>query len=191
MLITSPTVTFETSPFQVTESTPQLCMHILVKELGKSFIIYTQRYKPLPAIGSTTDLPPHLPGDHSRPDPPSSKPGIVSTVHCIMCSVLDVHCDYTVISDPPVTVCVRLPDGGRCEVTLPLSSPLSSLVAAAFSDGGRQQEAPGGVVKQGGPEGQGWVLCTSEVPKRELRNLSLSLQETGLTTPCILHLVPS
>lgn len=78
---------------------------------------------------------------------------------------------------------MRLPDGSsRSEVTLPLSSSLSSVVTAALRD----TEA-----EEWREEGQSWVLCTSEVPKRELRDLSLSLQDAGVTTPSILHLLPS
>lgn len=82
-----------------------------------------------------------------------------------------------------MTLCVRLPDGSsRSEVTLPLSAPLSSVVTAALRDTGAEAWLE---------EGQSWVLCTSEVPKREIYNLSLSLQEAGLITPSILHLLPS
>jgi hypothetical protein len=83
-------------------------------------------------------------------------------VHCLTLCLLSV------------SVCLRLPDGSRISSTLPTSSPLSSLVAAALS---------------GGPV-HDWTLVTSEVPKRELKNLSLTLQQAGLTHSCTLHLVP-
>ena len=86
--------------------------------------------------------------------------------------IIMVHC--LTLCMLSVSVCLRLPDGSRISSTLPTSSPLSSLVAAALS---------------GGPV-HDWTLVTSEVPKRELKNLSLTLQQAGLTQSCTLHLVP-
>ena len=95
-----------------------------------------------------------------------------------------------------MTLCVRIPDGQRTEVTLPTSHPLSSLVATALC----QLRGTGAALKGdrgeglgdiGVPGGQGWVLGTSEVPKTEFVDLSLSLQEAGLTSPRVLHLTPS
>ena len=82
-------------------------------------------------------------------------------------------------------------------MTLPTSHPLSSLVAtalcqlrgtAAALDAGDRGEGLGDI---GVPGGQGWVLGTSEVPKTEFVDLSLSLQEAGLTSPRVLHLTHS
>lgn len=79
-----------------------------------------------------------------------------------------------------VCVCIRPPDGKRHEITMATTTPLSFLVATvlratttATNDDSRQ-----------------WMLCTSEVPKKELHDLSLTLQDSGITKSCLLHLVP-
>ena len=187
----SPAITSEAHPFQVNARS-----HNGVHD--QLSLTCTQRYKPLPAIGSTHDICSCLQRDHTKHDP-LVQSGIAATLPSasahwmIVMLALTSEWDIIIISHsliiyhslPTVTVCVRLPDSGRSLVTLPTSSPLSCLVTAALKDAGTVN-----VDKRTKGGADGWTLCTSEVPKRELSDLSLSLHDAGLSSSCTLHLVP-
>ena len=77
-----------------------------------------------------------------------------------------------------VCMCIRLPDGRRHEITVATTTQLSYVVSTVLRANTDNDD-----ITQ-------WMLCTSEIPKRELNNLSLTLQDCGITKSCLLHLVP-